>query len=294
MKRIYLLLSALTVFGLAGCSQEAQKAGGSGMLEADESIISAEVQGRVLLMRFDEGTQFKTGDTLLVVDTTNLRLQLAAAQASRDAASAQLESSKLQYKKASETEKYAQSERNRVATLLKSGTSTQQKLDQLDHDLAQAKLSRQTAQANITALEAQLSKIDADINLIHQHLDDCFPTAPITGVVTDKYIDKGELLAPGKAIAKISRLDSLWVKVYLPAGLFANVKLGDSATVNTESGGKEYRGRVVWTSDEAEFTPKNVQTEKSRANLVYAVKVRMANSDGTLKIGMPVFVTIGE
>jgi HlyD family secretion protein len=294
MKAINLLLGIVLVSGVIGCSETAQKPGGSGMLEADESTVSSEVVGKVLKMNFDEGTPFKAGDTLLVIDTTNLQLQLAAALASRNAASAQLETAQLQVKKASETESYAQTERNRVATLLKSGTSTQQKLDQLDHDLAQAKLTRQTAQANVTALNAQLTKIDADINLIRQQLDDCFPIAPIPGIVTDKYIDKGEFLAPGKAIAKISRLDSLWVKVYLPAGQFANIKLGDSATVNTESGGKKYVGRVVWTSDEAEFTPKNVQTEESRANLVYAVKVRMANSDGSLKIGMPVFVTIGE
>ncbi len=294
MKTVTNLFGLLIVLGMIGCSEKAQTPGGSGMLEADESTVSSEVAGKVLTMNFDEGTPFKAGDTLLVVDTTNLRLQLAAALAGRDVASAQLETAKLQTQKASETEAFAQTERDRVARLLKSGTSTQQKLDQLDHDLAQAKLSHRTAQANVSSLQAQISKIDADINLIHQQLDDCFPTAPIPGIVTDKYIDKGELLAPGKAIAKISRLDSLWVKVYLPSGEFANVKLGDSANVNTESGGKKYVGRVVWTSDEAEFTPKNVQTEESRANLVYAVKVRLANSDGSLKIGMPVYVTIGE
>jgi len=68
--------------------------------------------------------------------------------------------------------------------------------------------------------------------------------------------------------------------------------VGDKATVDTESGGRKYTGKVVWTSEEAEFTPKNVQTKKSRANLVYAVKVRIPNTDGMLKIGMPVFVTI--
>jgi len=82
--------------------------------------------------------------------------------------------------------------------------------------------------------------------------------------------------------------------VYLSAGNFANITVGDKATVDTEAGGKTYQGHVVWTSEEAEFTPKNVQTEESRANLVYAVKVRVENTDGSLKIGMPVYVTIGE
>ena len=98
----------------------------------------------------------------------------------------------------------------------------------------------------------------------------------------------------GKPIAKLSRLDSLWVRVYLPAADFASVKVGDSAVVDTEAGEKVYRGEVVWMSPEAEFTPKNIQTRKSRANLVYAVKIRIANSDRTLKAGMPVYVSIGN
>ena len=84
----------------------------------------------------------------------------------------------------------------------------------------------------------------------------------------------------------------MWVKLYLTTGRFAAVKLGDPAAVSTESGGQSYNGTVVWTSDEAEFTPKNVQTEQARADLVYAVKVSILNLDRTLKVGMPVYVTL--
>ena len=72
------------------------------------------------------------------------------------------------------------------------------------------------------------------------------------------------------------------------------IKLGDKAAIDTEEGNEQFDGTVVWTSSEAEFTPKNIQTKKSRANLVYAVKVKIDNSDNKLKIGMPVFVTMGE
>ena len=112
--------------------------------------------------------------------------------------------------------------------------------------------------------------------------------------MTDKYVEVGELVSPGRALARISRTDSLWVKLYLPTDQFANVAIGDPATIDTETGGRQFPGKVVWTSAEAEFTPKNVQTAKSRANLVYAVKVKMANPDGLLKAGMPVFVTLDK
>jgi HlyD family secretion protein len=84
------------------------------------------------------------------------------------------------------------------------------------------------------------------------------------------------------------------VKVYLPAPEFAKVKIGDKAVIDTESGDEKYDGWVIWTAESAEFTPKNVQTKKSRTNLVYAVKVRVPNDDGTLKIGMPVYVTLEQ
>ena len=111
-------------------------------------------------------------------------------------------------------------------------------------------------------------------------------------MVTEKFVEPGELLSPGKAIARIARLDTVTVKIYLTTGQFAGVKLGDRTTISTESGDKEYAGTVIWTSDKAEFTPKNVQTEEARADLVYAVKVSVPNPDRTLKVAMPVFVRL--
>jgi HlyD family secretion protein len=242
----------------------------------------------------EEGNEVHAGDTLLVIDPSRLELQLASARAGKNVAQAQLTSARVQLEKATEAEKYARSERDRVARLLQSGTATQKQLDQLEFELTQAKLSRETALAAIGTTEAELARIQADINRIEREINDCYPLSPIDGIITEKFVEMGELLNPGKAVIKISRLNSLWVKVYLPAGDFANIKIGDSAVIDTEAGGSQYTGEVVWTSEEAEFTPKNVQTEKSRANLVYAVKVRVENSDGNLKIGMPVYVTLGE
>ena len=294
MNRIIFILMTVAALAIAGCSDSGDTVGGSGLLEADEAIISAETSGRVLSMSFSEGTQVGVADTLLVIDPSRLELELASARAGEKVALAQLETARVQLDKAVDAEAFATGERDRFARLLKSGTTTQKQLDQLEFELTQATLSRKSARAAITTVEAELAKIKADINRISRVLIDCYPLAPIDGVVTQKYVEVGELLSAGKPIVKISRLSSLWVKVYLPAGDFANIKTGDRATIDTESGGKTFEGEVVWTSEEAEFTPKNVQTEKSRANLVYAVKVRVDNADGSLKIGMPVFVTLGE
>ncbi|MFZ1685252.1 MAG: HlyD family efflux transporter periplasmic adaptor subunit [Candidatus Zixiibacteriota bacterium] len=288
------LLATFGLIVLAGCTGNGKQAGGSGFVEATDVIVSAETGGRITARNFDDGTVIKLGDTLAIIDPSRLELDLASANAARQASVANLEASRLAVTRAREAEAYTTTERARIERLVKAGSATQRQLDQLEHERAQSVIARQSAEANVAVIEAQISKQDADIDRLKRTLQDCHPVSPASGVVTEKYVELGELVAPGKALVKISRLDTVTVKVYLPSGEFSGVKVGDHAKVSTESGETAYDGDVIWTSQEAEFTPKNVQTEKSRANLVFAVKVRIANNDGKLKSGMPVFVTLGN
>ncbi len=292
MRYIALILILAGVMAVAGCSGNSALPGGSGFIEADDAIVSAEASGRVLNRFFDEGTVVRAGDTLAIIDPSRSQLDLASSEAMRTTTEATLQTNRLQVDRTREAERYAKTERDRVAKLLQSGSATQKQMDQVEFELTQAVNARKTAEANVAVTEAQIEKIDADINRIKRQLVDCYPTAPQSGTIIEKYVEPGELLSPGKAIAKIANLDTVWVKVYLSASDFASIKQGDKAKVSTETGESTYTGDVIWTSSEAEFTPKNVQTEKSRANLVYAVKVRIPNSDGKLKIGMPVFATL--
>ncbi|UCE23186.1 MAG: efflux RND transporter periplasmic adaptor subunit [Candidatus Zixiibacteriota bacterium] len=294
MKKILYLIVPVVILMICSCDGNGGRIGGSGLMEADETIVSAETSGRVLSLAVDEGDEVKVNDTLAVIDPSRLELQLASARAGQQVARARLEAAQVQLSKAGEAEQFAQNERDRIEKLLQSGTATRKQMDKVEFDLTQAKLSRKSAEAALSTTRAELTRIEADINRVMRELVDCYPLAPIEGVVTEKYVEIGELVNPGKAVFKVSQLNSLWVKVYLPAGDFANIKVGDEAMIDTESGERQYQGKVIWTSEEAEFTPKNVQTEKSRANLVYAVKVAVDNIDGSLKIGMPVLVTIGE
>lgn len=288
-----LILSAtFGVLIVAGCNGDGKNSGGSGFIEADEVLVSAETAGRILMRDFDEGSIIKNGDTLAVIDPSRLQLQIAAAVALRHSAVASLVSGRIAVTKSKETEKYALSERDRIARLLKTGSATQKQMDQLEYEASQATVGRQAAEANVAVLQTQIDKIDADLGQLNRQIKDCYPLSPVSGVVTEKYVEVGEVVAPGKGIAKIANLDTVWVKVYLPVGEYSAVKVGAFAKISTESGSSSYTGSIIWTSQEAEFTPKNVQTEKSRANLVYAVKVRIPNTDGLLKVGMPVFVTL--
>ena len=294
MRTMSVAFFAILLAILSGCGNSNNQVGSSGFIEADESVVSAETAGRVDRRNFTEGTAVRAGDTLLVIDPSKLDLQLVSLRAARQVTEASLSSAKLQVERAKKAEEFAISERDRVGRLVKSGSATQKQFDQLTYEATQASNARQTAEANTITTRAQLEKTDADIATLERQIRDCAPLAPISGVITEKYVEPGEFLSPGKAIAKIARLDTVWVKVYLTAEEFANVKVGDIAAVNTEAGGKEFPGVVSWTSSESEFVPKNIQTKESRSDLVYAVKVRVPNSDGSLKIGQPVFVRIAQ
>ncbi|MGD8922920.1 MAG: efflux RND transporter periplasmic adaptor subunit [Candidatus Zixiibacteriota bacterium] len=286
------ILAAILMLAVAGCGGGEGTIGGSGFVETDESIVSAQTSGRAMTLHFDDGTILSTGDTIMVIDTTMVKLELSAAQAGRSVIKEKIQAAQVQVGQAQSRESYAKTEFDRVSRLLNSGTATQKQYDAAKFEYDQGVLGLKSAKANVSALQAQLKKADADIDRLRQQLDYSYPTAPINGVVTEKYIEVGELMAPGKPILKVSRIDTVWVKVYLPAGDLSKIKLGDSASVSTESGGKTLTGTVIWTASEAEFTPKNVQTKESRADLVYAVKVNIPNPDGILKIGMPVYVTL--
>jgi len=291
MNRLRLIFILLLLPLILGCTSDQEPAGGSGVLEADEIVVSAETGGRVEQLFFDEGSTISKGDTLLIIDPSKLQLQLESALSSEQVALARLTSADVQLQKANEAQTFLQKEQKRIAALLTSDTGTTKQLDQIEHELKQASLNAQTAVTNSATIRAEITMIQTEAARILRMITDCYPVCGIDGVVTEQFIDQGELLIPGKPIAKISNLTTLYVKVYLPTEDFATVKIGSQASIDVETGAEPYTGEVVWTSEEAEFTPKNIQTKKSRANLVYAVKLKIENIDGKLKIGMPVYVT---
>jgi HlyD family secretion protein len=113
-------------------------------------------------------------------------------------------------------------------------------------------------------------------------------TAPMDGVVLSENIEPGEYVAAGTPVVTIGRLDPLWLRVYIAESDLGRVKLGQTARVTTDTyPGRGYRGTVTFIAQDAEFTPKNVQTEQERVKLVYRVKITLPNPEHELKPGMP-------
>ena len=286
----YILFASLLI---AGCGEKNLPPGGSGLIESTEIIISSQVPGQLKALYFEEGGRIKVGDTIGIIDTLTTILQLREAEAMKQVARTKLEAASITREQASYNYELAKKEFDRIASLLKSATANQQQYDQVENALNQASLGRKQADAALNAARADITRIEAAIDLLRKLLGDCYPTSPTSGRVADKFVDIGELVSLGAPILKIAKLDTVWVKVYLPATDLTRIKLGGRAEVDPEDGrGDKMNGYVSWISSQAEFTPKNVQTKESRANLVYAVKIIIPNPDERLKIGMPVSVIV--
>jgi HlyD family secretion protein len=287
---ITVFLAAMLV---VSCGENNKYPQGSGLIEATEVTLSAETAGQLKAIYFDEGQAVAIGDTLALIDTTTTVLRLRQAQAAVEAAQTRIEVAQISIRQAANNLQLAQKEYDRVSTLVKSGSATQQQYDHVKTALEQATLANEQAQASLSMSRADYANAAAQIDIVQKQLDDSFPIAPMSGVIVEKYPEAGELIAVGKPLVRIAKLDTVWVKIYLPPADLTKIKLGETAYVDPEDGDNApLPGKISWISSQAEFTPKNVQTKEARAGLLYAVKITVPNHDQILKIGMPVAAVV--
>jgi HlyD family secretion protein len=117
---------------------------------------------------------------------------------------------------------------------------------------------------------------------------------PISGTVLTTYAKAGEFVQIGQPLYKIANLDTMELRAYVTEPQLAQVKVGQRVQVSIDAGEgrRTLSGTVSWISSQAEFTPTPIETRDERANLVYAIKVRVPNANGVLKIGMPADVQL--
>lgn len=159
--------------------------------------------------------------------------------------------------------------------------------------LTNAKNDDDSTKADITAAQARLKQAEAAVKLADVQLGYTKVVAPRSGVVVSVTANVGQNAAPGKTLLTIADPTDLFVRVFVPETRIGQVKIGQAATVSTDSLTDRFRGAVSYVASEAEFTPNNVQTAEQRVKLVYEVRVTISDPSGSLKSGMPVDVTLG-
>ncbi|MDY6832325.1 MAG: efflux RND transporter periplasmic adaptor subunit [Thermodesulfobacteriota bacterium] len=284
-------IGLLALVWIAGCGRSHEPGFlGSGTLEATEVVISAQTGGTITDLTREEGQKAAAGDLLAVIDVEKLELQrnrlaaglaeVAANRIAADAAVAQAE----------ETLANVETQYRRIKELHDRGSATQKQLDDITTQLAVAKNQVAGARAQLPMLDAKKAQIEAEMALADRQIADGRVTSPINGTVVEKYMEAGETAMPGSRIYKLADLGRFWVHIYVAAEDLGNITIGQKAEVRADAVDTPFTGTIAWTSPEAEFTPKNVQTRKSRSELVYAVKVILDAGADVLKIGMPVEV----
>jgi HlyD family secretion protein len=149
-------------------------------------------------------------------------------------------------------------------------------------------LEMKRRQQELTTRRAEIARSHASMNLIASQLDDTVAASPVDGVVLVKSADVGEVLAAGTTIVTIGDIEHPWLRGYINETDLGRVKIGSKARVTTDSyKGKVYNGRVSFISSEAEFTPKQIQTQEERVKLVYRIKIEIDNPQHELKSNMP-------
>lgn len=288
------------------CNRNGNNFDASGSFEAEEVIVSAETGGKILQLNLEEGMLLPADSIIGAVDATGIRLQEEQVEASINALQQKTADVSPQVQLLLNQLSVQQSqldnllhEKQRVENLLKADAATGKQLDDINAQIDVARrgmnVTQQQIQVQKNAVATQNRSVLSEAEPLRKRIEQLKDQAgralivnPVTGTVLTKYAEAGEITAPGKALYKIADLSVLTLRAYITGNQLAQVKLGQAVTVLTDDGKDQYRetkGVIAWISDKAEFTPKTIQTKEERANLVYAVKIRVKN-DGLLKIGM--------
>ena len=261
-----------------------------GTFEANEVVVSAQTTGQLLTFTPVEGAQIARGAVVAIVDTTQLSLEREQVVAQRQATGSRGTEVSRQISVLDVQRQIASRIYERTRRLFAEKAATAQQLDQAERDY-------RTLVAQIAALRAQQQSVGRDVASsearvaqINERLGRAHISNPEQGTVLATFTRAGELVQPGQPLYRIANLDTLTLRAYVSETQLTALKLGGAVQVNVDSGnGKttQLPGTITWISSKAEFTPTPVQTRDERADLVYAVKVRVPNQRGLLKIGMP-------
>ncbi|HQF79752.1 MAG TPA: efflux RND transporter periplasmic adaptor subunit [Flexilinea sp.] len=156
-------------------------------------------------------------------------------------------------------------------------------------------LQVKVAESNVSQAEAGLKQAQAALSVIDVQLEKTIVKAPVDGIILARNIEVGETIAPNAVVLTVGQLENVNLTVYIPETEYGKVKLNEKVSIQVDSFPDEtFTGTVVYISDQAEFTPRNVQTMEGRRTTVYAVKIDVPNPDLKLKPGMPADVTFEE
>ncbi len=279
-------------FAVVACNNKENLYDASGTFESTEIIVSAQATGQLLQFTPDEGDTLLKDAVAGLIDSTQLHLTRMQLLESQKAILSGRPDTKQQIDATQKQIDNALLEQKRVQNLVNANVASQQQLDEVNTRLAvlQAQLAAQksTLGNSTSTLNQQSNALYAQLEQVEDQLRKCKITSPVSGTVISKYANEGELAISGKPLFKIADLSEMTLRAYVTGDQLPGLKNGQRVKVMIDEAKGKYRnydGIINWISSKAEFTPKTIQTKDERANLVYAIKIKVKN-DGYIKIGM--------
>jgi len=275
----------------------------SGNIEAHESVLSFKsVQSRIIELPFDEGASVKRGTVIAQVDDSDYRQQVAIAEANVAVQQRQLDAAGRNRDAAGKVVlsdeadvNYKSLDFDRIDKLAQQGYMSADSRDLAAAALKESRAAlerdtalRQAAERNVELAKANVKNAAEGLQLARITESYTTLTAPIDGVILVRQAELGEVVSPGTPIFTLADIDHVWLRAYVNEPDVGRIRLGESAVVTTDNyPGKHYRGRVSFIAEQAEFTPKSVETHTERVTLVYRVRIDVDNPTHELVPGMP-------
>lgn len=288
----YLKLLVL-LMTISACEGEAPLADAYGNFEISPVVVGTEAQGRLLVFGVEEGQRVIEGELVGLIDTLPLHLKKEQLLASIDALGQKTKDAGPEISVLQEQKQNLIREQKRVEALIKDNAATSKQLDDLkgqiqvvDQQIVATK--RKTSIAN-RAILSERGPAYAQLKTLEDQIQRCYIYNPISGVVLNKLAEAAEIKGFGSPLYRVANLDTLILRAYIDGTQLGRMKIGEKVLVKIDGPGdalQDYSGEISWISEQAEFTPKIIQTKEERVNLVYAMKIRVPN-DGFLKAGMP-------
>jgi HlyD family secretion protein len=289
-KIILIGIALVSIF--SSCNSDENNFDASGSFEATETIISSEAAGTLNVFDMEEGETVKEGQVIGYVDSTQLHLkkkqleeQIASMLSKKPNISLQLAAFETQLNTAN-------NEKSRIEKLVKANAATTKQLDDVHAQIlvieSQVAALKSTLLISSQGITNDANTISIQIEQINDQLKKCRIISPMNGTVLITYARKYEMTAPGKPLYKLADLNEIILRVYISGDQLSQVKLNQEVRVFTDDGKGELaktNGKITWISNKGEFTPKTIQTKDERANMVYAMKIKVKNL-GDFKIGM--------
>ena len=328
---VVLALITLSVLGNRYLNRPTDTITYSGTIEGTDLPVQPELGGRIVELPVREGQMIKAGDIVAKLDDSQAKISLASAKSQQNQAQAKLndllggarveeirrlESVVTQAKaNLAALEPSLKFEEDNLATnqkLYEGGAISKQIVDVQQNKLDTLKAQYQSVQASVNVAQASVDQAQAgntqptiqaqkaavdiavqSVKAVELSLSKLTIKSPADGQVLYQHVELGQVVNPGTTLVTILDPKALWLKIYIPEAKLGQVKVGGVASLVVDSyPGKTFKGQIQYISNQAEFTPKNVQTKEERTTTVYAVKLSITEGQDQLKAGMPADVTL--